>query len=183
MTGGGRALGLVLLFVVLVGPLAAAGVIALTRGRKEIAEQAAAANQRKILDMVKTRGQVNISDVIIELQSDMPTVQDMIYRLVGMGVFSGYINWDEGTLYSAKPALREPELPELRRGAVARGQRRIKCPYCERSIFYPSAGRIEGGLFDGGFLQNHGAARLTRQNRSQDPRFQGLSREGRSACG
>ena len=44
MSGGGRALGLILLFVVLVGPLAAGGVVALTRGRKEVAEQAAAAN-------------------------------------------------------------------------------------------------------------------------------------------
>lgn len=139
MTGGGRALGLVLLFVVLVGPLAAAGVIALTRGRKEIAEQAAAANQRKILDMVKTRGQVNISDVIIELQSDMPTVQDMIYRLVGMGVFSGYINWDEGTLYSAEAAsLRELQNCRNCGGELSlAGKGVIKCPYCGTEYFLP----------------------------------------------
>ncbi|HQE18876.1 MAG TPA: hypothetical protein PK607_10240, partial [Aggregatilineales bacterium] len=137
--GGGRALGLVLLFVVLVGPLAAAGVIALTRGRKEIAEQAAAANQRKILDMVKTRGQVNISDVIIELQSDMPTVQDMIYRLVGMGVFSGYINWDEGTLYSAEAAsLRELQNCRNCGGELSlAGKGVIKCPYCGTEYFLP----------------------------------------------
>ena len=129
----------VLLFVVLVGPLAAAGVIALTRGRKEIAEQAAAANQRKILDMVKTRGQVNISDVIIELQSDMPTVQDMIYRLVGMGVFSGYINWDEGTLYSAEAAsLRELQNCRNCGGELSlAGKGVIKCPYCGTEYFLP----------------------------------------------
>lgn len=139
MSGGGRALGLILLFVVLVGPLAAAGVIALTRGRKEIAEQAAAANQRKILDMVKTRGQVNISDVIIELQSDMPTVQDMIYRLVGMGVFSGYINWDEGTLYSAEAAsLRELQNCRNCGGELSlAGKGVIKCPYCGTEYFLP----------------------------------------------
>ncbi len=139
MTGGGRALGLVLLFVVLVGPLAAAGVIALTRGRKEIAEQAAAANQRKILDMVKTRGQVNISDVIIELQSDMPTVQDMIYRLVGMGVFSGYINWD-AVSYTHLEAASLRELQNCRNcgGELSlAGKGVIKCPYCGTEYFLP----------------------------------------------
>ena len=90
-----------ILFVV-VAPLAGGGIIAIMRGGKEADEQAQADQQRKILDMVKTRGEVSMSDVIVELQSDLPSVQDMLYKLVGMGVFSGYINWDEGTLFSAE---------------------------------------------------------------------------------
>lgn len=137
MTGGGLALGLILLFVVLVGPMAAGGVIALTRGRKEVAEQETASQQRKILDMVKTRGQVHVSDVIVELQSDMPSVQNMIYRLVGMGVFSGYINWDEGVLYSAEASsLRELENCRNCGGELSlAGKGVIKCPYCGTEYF------------------------------------------------
>ncbi len=138
-TAGGAALGLVLLLVVIVGPLAAGGVIALTRGRKEEAEQSAAQQQRKILDMVRTRGQVHVSDMIVELQSDLPTVQAMIYRLVGMGVFSGYVKWDEGILYSAEAAsLREMENCRNCGGQLKlAGKGVIKCPYCGTEYFLP----------------------------------------------
>ena len=87
--------------------------------------------------MVKARGQVNISDIIVELQSSLPEVQDMIYKLVGMGVFSGYINWDEGTLYSEQAsALRD--LQECRNcgGQLSlAGKGVVKCPFCGTEYF------------------------------------------------
>ena len=133
----GAVLGFGLLVVVLVGPLAAAGVVGLARSRQEAAEDAQATMQRKILDMVKTRGQVNVSDIIIEMQSDLPTIQDMIYRLVGMGVFSGYVNWDQGTLYSAEAsALRDLEQCKNCGGQVSfAGKGVVKCPYCGTEYF------------------------------------------------
>jgi hypothetical protein len=133
----GAALGFALLAVLLVGPLAAVGVVILVRVRHEEAEDAEAEEQRKILDMVKTRGEVRISDVIIELHSDLPTVQNMIYDLVGMGVFSGYINWDEGILYSEQAS----ELRDLKQcrncgGALSlAGKGVVKCPYCGTEYF------------------------------------------------
>jgi hypothetical protein len=48
----------------------------------------------------KHAGQIAISDLVIELNRDRETVQKMLYQLVGMGLFSGYVNWDEGMLYS-----------------------------------------------------------------------------------
>jgi hypothetical protein len=133
----GAALGFALLAVLLVGPLAAVGVVILVRVRHEEAEDAEAEEQRKILDMVKTRGEVRISDVIIELHSDLPTVQNMIYDLVGMGVFSGYINWDEGILYSEQAS----ELRDLKQcrncgGDLSlAGKGVVKCPYCGTEYF------------------------------------------------
>ncbi len=133
----GAILGLVLVMIILVGPLAAAGIFVLTRARKEVAIEAEAAMQRKILDMVKTRGQVSVSDIIIEMQSSLPAVQDAIYKLVGMGVFSGYVNWEQGTLYSAEAsALRE--LDECRNcgGQVSlAGKGVLKCPFCGTEYF------------------------------------------------
>lgn len=133
----GAILGFGLLMVVLVGPLAAAGIFTILRGRKEAEETSEADMQRKILDMVKTRGKVNVSDVIIELQSDLPTVQNMIYELVGMGVFSGYVNWDEGTLYSAE-ASELQDLQQCRNcgaGLSLAGKGIVKCPYCGTEYF------------------------------------------------
>ena len=133
----GAVLGFGLLFVFIVAPLAGVGIFSLVRGRSEESEDQEAAMQRKILDMVKTRGEVNVSDIIIELHSDMPTVQNMIYKLVGMGVFSGYVNWDKGELYSAEAsALRDLKTCKNCGGAVSfAGKGILKCPYCGTEYF------------------------------------------------
>ena len=77
-------LGLILMFVVVVAPLIGGGVFAIVRGRGEQAEDEEAENLRQILDMVKTRGKVTISDIVIELGTTQDEVKEMIYRLVGM---------------------------------------------------------------------------------------------------
>jgi hypothetical protein len=133
----GAIIGFGLLFLILVAPLGGVGVFSLVRGGREQIEQADADAQRKILDMVKTRGAVNVSDVVVELQSDLPTVQSMVYKLVGMGVFSGYVNWDEGTLYSAEAsALHEMSQCKHCGGNVDfAGKGVLKCPYCGTEYF------------------------------------------------
>jgi hypothetical protein len=134
---GGNILGFVLLVVVLVLPMAGVGGYLLVKGRKEQAEDQQAAMQRKILDMVKTRGKVNVSDVVVELQSSLPAVRDMVYKLVGMGVFSGYVNWDEGTLYSTEASeLRGIEQCKNCGGNLTlAGKGIIKCPFCGTEYF------------------------------------------------
>lgn len=133
----GAILGFGLLLILLVGPLAAGGVLVITRSRSEQAEQAIAEKQRKILDMVRTRGKVNVSDLAVELQADLPTVQDLVYKLVGMGVFSGYVNWNDGVLYSAEAsALRGLEQCKNCGGQLSlAGKGVVKCPYCGTEYF------------------------------------------------
>jgi ribosomal protein S27AE/membrane protein implicated in regulation of membrane protease activity len=130
-------LGFALLLIVLVAPLAGGGILVLVRSRREESETEEAGELRRILDMVETRGKVDISDVIIELQSDLPTVQGMIYRLVGMGVFSGYVNWDEGTLYSIEASqIRELQQCKHCGGTVSfAGKGVLKCPFCGTEYF------------------------------------------------
>jgi hypothetical protein len=135
----GAVLGFALLFLILVAPLGGGGIAVLVRSRSEQAEQVEADALRKILDMVKTRGQVDISDIVIELQSGLPAVKDMVYKLVGMGVFSGYVNWDEGVLYSAEvSALRDTTQCKHCGGAVTlAGKGVLKCPFCGTEYFLP----------------------------------------------
>ena len=130
-------LGFALLIVILVAPLVGGGVFVLIKGRGAQAEKVEADALRKILDMVKTRGEIDISDIIIELQSDLSSVQAMIYKLVGMGVFSGYVNWDEGTLYSAEAAsLRESTQCKHCGGNLSlAGKGVLKCPFCNTEYF------------------------------------------------
>ena len=137
LTLSGAVLGFGLLLVVIVGPLVVGGVLIISRARQDQTSELDAANLRKILDMGKTRGQVNISDVVIELTSDTPAVQGMVYKLVGMGVFSGYVNWDDGVLYSAEAAnLRDLEQCKHCNGQLKlSGKGVVKCPYCGTEYF------------------------------------------------
>ena len=80
--------------------LAGFGIVLLTRSRQEQEEGEERAELRKILDVVESKGEVQVSELVLELGTSRKEVQDQIHSLVGMGLFSGYINWDEGTLYS-----------------------------------------------------------------------------------
>jgi hypothetical protein len=134
---GGAILGFALLMIVVVAPLAGFGVITLTRSRSEATQLADADAMRKVLDMVKTRGKVNMSDVVIELKSDLPTVQSQLYRLVGMGIFSGYINWDEGVLYSEEASSLHgmTQCKHCGGNLTLAGKGVIKCPFCGTEYF------------------------------------------------
>ncbi|MFQ5943569.1 MAG: hypothetical protein ACE5JF_08455 [Anaerolineales bacterium] len=80
--------------------LAGIGVVLITRSRQEEEEGEERAELRLILDIVESKGEVQIGELVLELGTSRKEVQDQVHSLVGMGLFSGYINWDEGTLYS-----------------------------------------------------------------------------------
>lgn len=136
MRVGGLVIGLMLLMVIVL-PLGIGGVVMLTRSRGEAEELGERQELRKILDMVKARGQVPISDVVLELASSRKEVQDQIYSLVGMGLFSGYINWDEGVLFSQQASsLRELDRCKNCGGELKlAGKGVVTCPYCGTEYF------------------------------------------------
>lgn len=136
MQSGGALIGAFALAVIVL-PLAGIGVGLLARSRREAIEDQEAGELRKILDMVKSKGQVPISELVIDLGSTRKEVQDQIHALVGMGLFSGYINWDEGTLYSAEAAsLRELERCKHCGGEVSfAGKGVLVCRYCGTEYF------------------------------------------------
>ncbi|MGH2620316.1 MAG: hypothetical protein ACRDHG_07070 [Anaerolineales bacterium] len=113
------------------------GVALLARSREVAAGDMEQAQLRKILDMVKSKGQVPISELVIDLGSTRKAVQDQVHSLVGMGLFSGYINWDEGTLYSAEAAeLRKLERCKKCGGEVSfAGKGVLVCKYCGTEYF------------------------------------------------
>ena len=137
LTSGAATLGILLGFLVLVLPQLAFGAVLLMRGRQEAVVAESAGKQRKMLGMIKARGQVNISDLAIELQLPREEIQNNIYELVNMGLYSGYINWSEGVLYSSEAS----ELRSLDRCKNCNGQLElagkgvIRCPYCGTEYF------------------------------------------------
>ena len=104
LTLGGAALGLALVFFLVTAPCVGVGAYLLVKGRKEAAELAEVEKERKLLNIVLSRGQASISDLVLESGTTTDQVKAWIYDLVGKGLFSGYINWKDGILYSSRPA-------------------------------------------------------------------------------
>lgn len=137
LTSSGAALGIVLGLLVLVLPQLGFGTFLLWKGGQEAKTAVSAKKQRQILDIVKSRGQIPISDLVIEMQSNRDEVQQLLHQLVGMGLYSGYVNWDEGMLYSQEASeLRTLDRCKHCNGELSlAGKGVIRCPYCGTEYF------------------------------------------------
>ena len=132
---GGAVLGTAVSLFVAIVPIAA-GVYLVTQGRSEAVEQSDRVRQRKILDMVTTRGQVDVRDLVFDLNSNSEQVRNDIYSLVGLGLFTGYVNWDKGVLYSeAASQLKGNKCPNCGGEQEFAGKGVIVCKYCGAEIF------------------------------------------------
>ncbi len=137
LTPSGALLGFAIAFLVLVAPLVGFGIFLLVQGSREARRYAHAEKQRRLLDIVRSRGQVDIYDVAIEMQMSQEAIRDLVHELVGLQVFSGYVNWDKGTLYSAEASrLRELKQCENCGGDIElSGKGVITCRYCGTEYF------------------------------------------------
>ncbi len=130
-------LGCTLGFFALVLPQLGFGGFFLWKGGEEAEDSDRAKKQRDLLNIVKTQGQVDIGDLVIEMGSSTEEVKGLLQDLVGMGLFSGYVNWDEGMLYSQQAT----KLRELHNCANCDGELElagkgvIRCPYCGTEYF------------------------------------------------
>ncbi len=121
---------------VLATPLVGVGVFLFIKGQREAAEMAEVEKERQLLGMVQAQGQVRISDVALELDVSRDQVKAWVYDLVDKGLFAGYTNWDEGTLYSRDAAqLRGNKCPNCGGSVELAGKGVIECPYCGAEIF------------------------------------------------
>jgi hypothetical protein len=129
-------LGFGLVFVVVVLPLVGVGGFIFVRGRQEAAAFAEVEKEKRVLNMVLTQGQVRVAEVALELNATRDQVKEWIYDLVGKGLFTGYINWDEGILYSRQASeLGTNKCPNCGGALELAGKGVVSCPYCGTEIF------------------------------------------------
>ena len=137
LTSPARILGLGLALIVLVAPMVGAGIDLAAFGGQQAKQNVEASQQRLLLNIVQTRGQVKIDEVVVEMQVPRERVRDLIYSLVGLGVFSGYINWDKGVLYSSDASkLRElTKCPNCGGEIELSGKGVARCRFCGTEFF------------------------------------------------
>lgn len=136
----GAILGIFIISIVLVLPLGGAGIYLMSKGRQESAEYAEIAKEKKILNMVLAQGKVSLSEVALEVQAPRAKVDDYVRDLVGKGLFSGAINWQDGYLYSkqASQMKADHKCPNCGGELELAGKDVIKCPYCGAEVFLAS---------------------------------------------
>lgn len=136
MSGGAIVIGAGLAFIP-VAILAGIGIFLYVRGGQEAEEQSQMQQQRQLLDILRSRGQVGVNEMAIEMGLNVDQVKNMVHQLVGLQVFSGYINWNDGILFSAEAAnLRELEECKKCGGQIELvGKGVVACPYCGTEYF------------------------------------------------
>lgn len=130
----GAVFGLVLLLIV-VAPLIGGGAFLFVRGSEEAKQFAEVAKEREILNMVLTRGQLRISDAAIEMDLDRDQIKNYVHDLVGKGLFTGYINWNDGVLYAEEASEMRQKCPNCGGELELAGKGVFECPYCGTEIF------------------------------------------------
>jgi ribosomal protein S27AE len=133
----GAIFGLILLLGVVVIPLVGGGVFFTRKGAMEEQQLAKINEQRRLLDIVSTRGQVSIADLVLELKSSRDEVEKNLNELVGRGLFSGYVDWNKGMLYSVDASKLQGAqfCPNCGGKLELAGKGVVTCPYCGAQIF------------------------------------------------
>jgi hypothetical protein len=134
----GAVLGVALFGVIPFLILAGVGVFLFVRGGQEAAQMADVQKQEKLLGMIQSSGKISVGNAAIEMKLTRDQIKDMIYQLVNQGLFSGYINWQEGMFYSKDLSqVQTTKCPNCGGQREVVGKGIVKCPYCGVELFIP----------------------------------------------
>lgn len=136
ISAGGRVLGMLLGLLVL-APILGVGVYVFRLGTVEKRQFADVEQEKKLLNMVLTQGQVTIGEIMAELSAPRETIEDMIRSVVGKQLFSGAIDWKKGVLYSveSQKLAGEQKCPNCGGDLRFAGKGLVTCSYCGTEVF------------------------------------------------
>lgn len=71
------------------------------RAEPAVMEKSSMEQQRHLVDILKARGQMPISELARVMDTSPDTVKGLLQQMIELQVFSGYIHWKEEMIYSA----------------------------------------------------------------------------------
>lgn len=136
----GAVLGIALFGVIPLLIMGGIGTFLFIRGGHEAKEMAEIRKHEKLLGMIQSQGKVPLANAAIEMKLTRDQLKDMIYQLVNQGLFSGFINWQEGVFYSKDLSqVQSNKCPNCGGEREAVGKGIVKCPYCGVELFIPAS--------------------------------------------
>lgn len=140
LSTAGAVLGIALFGVMPLIVLAGVGTFLFIRGGQEAEEMQDVQKKERLLGMIQAQGKVSIANAAIELKMTRDQVKYAIYDLVNQGLFSGYINWQEGMFYSKELSqVQTTKCPNCGGIREVVGKGIVKCPYCGVELFLPQS--------------------------------------------
>ncbi|HEX7594182.1 MAG TPA: hypothetical protein VF429_08440 [Anaerolineae bacterium] len=134
----GAVLGIALFGVTPLLILGGIGAFLFVKGGQEAVEMADVQKKERLLGMIQAAGKVSLGSAAIEMKMTQQQVKDAIFELVNQGLFSGYINWQEGMFYTKDLAqMQTTKCPNCGGQREAVGKGLVKCPYCGVELFLP----------------------------------------------
>jgi hypothetical protein len=117
--------------------LVGAGIYMVVISGREALEESEMQQQRQLLDIVKSRGEVAVADLALEMKVSADKVRALIHQLVGLQVFSGYVNWEKGIIYSSNAgSLRGLQQCKNCNGDIHLiGKGVVTCKFCGTEYF------------------------------------------------
>ena len=128
--------GFMLGIILFVLPLLAGGVYVWIRSYQEADDLRRVRREKEILTMIEAQGKVQISEICLNLHLDRPAVEGLLRDLLGKGLFTGSINWQEGLLVSAEAkSVGQGKCPHCGGELQMAGKGLARCPYCGSEIY------------------------------------------------
>lgn len=93
--------------------------------------------QRDLVDILRRDGQSNFGELAQELEVSQEAVVSMVQQLGELGVFSGYVDWQQNIVYASHPqALRTLQNCRVCGQPIQLvGEGMVPCPHCQTDYF------------------------------------------------
>lgn len=114
------------------------GAIFVRQARIEGGKRREAHLHEEILQRVMTRGQMKFDELANELQVSPKAIEEAIYNVVGMQLFTGYINWPGREMIAMEAEqISGDKCPNCGGAIELAGKSMARCPYCGTQTFLP----------------------------------------------
>jgi hypothetical protein len=92
--------------------------------------------KEKLLNIIESRGKVNLQLLAKELKVSSKTLEALIYEVVGEKRFKGYIDWRAGEIFmDSAIKMENNRCPTCGAFVEMVGKDLVKCPYCGTETF------------------------------------------------